>query len=75
MQQVIYDLSQKGVLPQRLIALEMFGMHGFWHTMDYIKYVDSLDFFEIDADYANLAKKISWKIKRFQFTQKTQLNI
>lgn len=57
MRQVILQLQIRNLLPERIDALEMFGMHGLWHTMDYVRYVDALDFFEIDSVYLGLAKR------------------
>lgn len=37
MQQVLLQLQIKELLPSRVDALEMFGMHGLWHTMDYVR--------------------------------------
>lgn len=57
MQEVFLQLKIRNLLPDKINALEMFGMHGLWHTMDYIKDVDSLDFFELDAVYLECAKR------------------
>lgn len=56
MDQVVLQLKLRGLLPKECHALEMFGMHGLWHTMDYIKDIKSLDFFELDSKYCKLAK-------------------
>lgn len=56
MEQVILQLKQKGLLLDQIKAIEMFGMHGLWHTMDYVDVVKSMDFFEIDKDYLILSK-------------------
>lgn len=57
MQQVMLQLRVRGMLPKRIDGIEMFGMYGLWHTMDYIKYVDSLDFFELNPVDIAWAKK------------------
>lgn len=57
MQQVMLQLTVRELLPERIDALEMFGMHGLWHTMDYLDYVDTLDFFELESVYCDFAKK------------------
>ena len=57
MQCVLLQLGSKGRLPAELDAVELFGMHGLWHTKDYIARVKHLEFFEIDKGYLELAKK------------------
>ncbi len=58
MHQVLLQLNAKGLFPQgKITALEMFGYHGLWHTMDYIEFVDCLDIFEIDSEFSQLSKK------------------
>ena len=56
MQSILLELKIKSLLPEKINAIEMFGMHGLWHTMDYIEYIDHLDIFEIDATYHDLSK-------------------
>jgi len=56
MQRVLLELKLKQLLPEKIIALEMFGMHGLWHTMDYIDFVISLDMFEINKTYHEMSK-------------------
>lgn len=57
MDQVILQLKLRRLLPKECHALEMFGMHGLWHTMDYIKDMKSLDFFELDSTWCTFAKR------------------
>lgn len=56
MQSVLLQLRLRGLLPKRIRAVELFGMHGLWHTMDYVPLVEQLDFFEIDKAYLDLAR-------------------
>lgn len=56
MQSVLLQLKLKNLLPEKINAIEMFGMHGLWHTMDYIDYVSNLDIFEINKTYHELSK-------------------
>lgn len=57
MQSVLLQLKLKKILPDKINALEMFGMHGLWHTRDYVNHVGHLDIFEIDPEYHRLSKK------------------
>lgn len=59
MQQVFFQLQHKGYWNSGngKKALEMFGMFGLWHTMDYINQVGQIDFFEIDEKIIGYAKK------------------
>ena len=56
MQSVLLQLQVKNLFPKKINAIEMFGMHGLWHTMDYINYVSNLDIFEINERYHLLSK-------------------
>ncbi len=56
MQSILLELKIKDLLPEKINALAMFGMHALWHTMDYIEYVNHLDIFEIDITYHDLSK-------------------
>ena len=56
MQIALLGLELKGHLPKDLRALEMFGMHGLWHTMDYVHKVAHLDILEINENYHRLSK-------------------
>lgn len=59
MKQVILQLQQKGYWnPQKISALEMFGMFGLWHTKDYVNQVKHIDFFEIDRKCIQYAKRV-----------------
>lgn len=73
MQSVILELKIKNLLPAKINAIEMFGMHALWHTMDYIEYVDHLDIFEINTRYHELSKI---KLKKYpvQFYNADSIN-
>ncbi len=58
MQSLLLQLQIKNLLPEKIYAIELFGMHGLWHTMDYINYVDNLDIFEINERYHELSKNV-----------------
>lgn len=58
MQQLLLILKVKNLLPKHIMAVELFGMHGLWHTMDYIEKVESLDIFEINPTYHKLSKRL-----------------
>ena len=58
MEQVMKYLRYSRLLPAKgCTALEMFGMFGLWHTKDYVKVVEHIDFFEIDKNIIKYAKK------------------
>jgi len=57
MQSLLLQLRVKKLFPEKIKSIEMFGMHGLWHTMDYISYVTHLDIFEINERYHELSKK------------------
>lgn len=56
MKLLLLQLELKKLLPNKINALEMFGMHGLWHTMDYLHLVDSLDIFELNQHYHKLSR-------------------
>lgn len=58
MQCIFLLLKLKKLLPEKMVAIELFGMHGLWHTKDYIRHVQSLDLFELDTKYHQLSKKV-----------------
>ncbi|MBI3519251.1 MAG: hypothetical protein HY062_07820 [Bacteroidetes bacterium] len=58
MQSLLLQLEVKKLFPKKISAIEMFGMHGLWHTMDYINYVSNLDIFEINKSYHELSKSV-----------------
>lgn len=62
MQNVMLQLKLKKLLPSKINAIEMFGMHALWHTMDYIDYISNLDMLEINNNYHELSKK---KLKKY----------
>jgi hypothetical protein len=55
MTQLLGTLATYDVLPRDINALELFGMHGLWHTRDYASRCSSLEFYEIDPTYAAYA--------------------
>jgi len=57
MDMVIMTLKIKELLPDPLIALDLFGMHGLWVTADYAPLCRHLDFWEINRQYAKFAQK------------------
>ena len=57
MQAIVAQLQAKRLFPERARALELFGMYGFWATMDYLPRVESLDFFEIDEARLHLSRR------------------
>ncbi len=57
MQSIIMQLQVKKLIPENIQAIELFGMHGLWHTKDYIGLVKHLDIFEIDPKYQAYSKK------------------
>jgi hypothetical protein len=57
MTQLLGTLETYDVPPLRLDALELFGMHGLWHTRDYVNRCSSLEFYEIDPAYAAYAAR------------------
>lgn len=69
MQSLILQLELKNLLPKNMKAIEVFGMHGLWHTKDYIHLVDELDIFEINKKYHDLSKKNLKKFKVNYFLQ------
>lgn len=57
MQIQINTLRCHGYLPRRIIAVELFGMHGLWITKDYADICAYLELWEINHVYAAFAKK------------------
>lgn len=57
MHSVLLQLDAKGELLQPLRAVELFGRHGLWHTMDYVGRAEHLDFFEINKRHLDLARR------------------
>jgi len=43
-------------LPEELVALEIFGMYGLWHTRDYFPLCSYLEIYEWDKTYFKLLK-------------------
>jgi len=63
MQMIVLYLKTRGYLHKSLNGLELFGMHGLWHTKDYIDLLDSLDIFELDETYHAQSKIVLKKYK------------
>jgi hypothetical protein len=57
-QQLFRELRRRGVVPERLQTLEMFGGAGRVHTRDYADKVASLDVWEIDPVHAASLRRI-----------------
>jgi hypothetical protein len=55
---VLQMLRLKGLMPDKLVALEPFGKCGIMKTLEYVHLCSSLEFFEIDEHYAGEAKRI-----------------
>ena len=62
MQNIFLLLTLKKLLPEKIVAIELFGMHGLWHTKDYAGKVHRLDLFELDPHYHRLSKKVFKKL-------------
>jgi hypothetical protein len=54
---VLLWLKTGKYLPEKLVAVEPFGMHGLWHTRDYASLCSYNEIFEIEQDYYNFLKK------------------
>jgi hypothetical protein len=54
---VLLWLKTSNYLPERLIAVEPFGMHGLWHIRDYARLCEYNEIFEIEPDYFNFLVK------------------
>jgi hypothetical protein len=57
MTQLLRTLHTYDELPRQLVALELFGMHGLWHTRDYVGRCTALDLYEINRTYAEYAAR------------------
>jgi hypothetical protein len=57
MAQLLGTLDTYELLPPTINALELFGMHGLWHTRDYVGRCSSLEFYELDPTYAAYAAR------------------
>jgi hypothetical protein len=57
MTQLMGALETQEALPPTIDALELFGMHGLWHTRDYVKRCSSLEFYEVEPTYAAFAAR------------------
>jgi len=56
MQNILLQLKVKNHIPEKINAIDMFGMHALWQTIDYVDYVCSMDIFEINKRYHELSK-------------------
>jgi len=54
---VLLWLKTSKYLPEKLVAVEPFGMHGLWHTRDYAELCSYNEIFEIEKDYYDFLKK------------------
>jgi hypothetical protein len=57
MTQLLGSLQAYESLPAPLTALELFGMHGLWHTRDYVGRCRALDLYELNSAYAEYAAR------------------
>jgi hypothetical protein len=57
MTQLLGTLDAHEALPRDVHALELFGMHGLWHTRDYLHRCRTLELYEIDPTYAAYAAR------------------
>jgi hypothetical protein len=57
MTNLLGTLRAYDALPDRMTALELFGMHGLWHTRDYARYCASLEVYEIEPVFAKFAAR------------------
>lgn len=55
---VMQTLRLKGLMPDKLIALEPFGKCGLMKTLEYVQLCSSLEFYEIDPVFAAEAKRV-----------------
>jgi hypothetical protein len=53
---VFQMLKFRGYLKENSTVIELFGMHGLWHTKYYFDYIAHLDIFEINQRYHKLSK-------------------
>lgn len=57
MQQVLSELKKRKVRLKDLHALEVFGYHGEWHTMDYASQVSTLEVWDIEQECEDALKR------------------
>jgi hypothetical protein len=57
MTNLLGTLRAYDALPDRMTALELFGMHGLWHTRDYARHCASLEVYEIEPVFARYAAR------------------
>jgi len=51
-------LEVKEQLPNPMIALELFGRHGLWKTLDYASRCQYLEFYEVVPEFASFARHV-----------------
>jgi hypothetical protein len=54
---VLLWLKANAYLPDRLVAVEPFGMHGLWHVRDYAGLCESNEVLEVERDYFDFLAK------------------
>lgn len=57
LQLILKTLKCNNFLPERLVALELFGFIGTSTTLDYAQLTDYLEIWELNADFAKVAQK------------------
>jgi hypothetical protein len=55
------SLKASGHMPEKVVALELFGMYGLYVTKHYSHLCESVELWELDAEFAKYAKKFSDK--------------
>jgi len=58
---LMLSLKMSGYLPKKLRALELFGMYGLYVTKHYSHMCESVELWELDAQFADFARKFSDK--------------
>jgi hypothetical protein len=72
MEMQINLLNAYSYLQKPIIALELFGMHGLWHTIDYASICSYLELYELNHVYAIFAKKF---IKNAMVVEADSINV
>ena len=58
-------LEVEGFAPKAMRGLDLFGKYGLWMIRDYLHRCESLDLWEINPDYARLARRLGSKVNVF----------
>jgi hypothetical protein len=58
-------LEVEGFAPKAMRGLDLFGKYGLWMIRDYLHRCESLDLWEINPNYARLARRLGSKVKVF----------